>query len=191
MRPPSRRARCESMKKLRVLDPHRTRTVLSVCALLCGMNALLAALFFPGYEAYSVMPPLVFAVWFVRRDRKREVSWMVALRECQVVSASLDTNAAHLDIWPRSEEVFIVDERRRRRSSPQMLAGSIRTIAVPSPSPDLLLRARDWLDDDTRIDVSISVRVHSGATRVEDVELLEGTVFSHRFSVNKATSESD
>ena len=177
------------MKKLRVLDPHRTRATLSACALLCGINAVLAAFFFPGYEAYSVMPPLAFAVWFVRRDRKREVSWMVALRDCQVVSASLDTNAAHLDIWPRSEEVFIVDERRRRRSSPQMLSASLRTIAVPSPSPELLLRARDWLDDDTRIDVSISVRVQAGATRVEDVELLEGTTFSHRFSFNKAPSE--
>jgi hypothetical protein len=179
------------MKKLRVLDPRRTRAVLSACAALCGVNALITTFFFPGYEAYSVFPPLLFAFWFVRRDRKREVTWMVALRECQVVAASLDDTAAHLDIWPRSEEVFIVDERRRRRSSPQMLAASLRTIAVPSPSPELLLRARDWLDADTRIDVSISVRVQSGATRVEDVELLEGTAFSHRFSVNKATSESD
>jgi hypothetical protein len=153
------------------------------------VNALLTALLLPGYEAYAVIPPLLFAVWFVRRDRKREVAWMVALRECQVVSASLDTNAAHLDIWPRSEEVFIVDERRRRRSAPQMIAASLRTIAVPSPSPELLLRARDWLDDDTRIDVAISVRVQAGSTRVEDVELLEGTAFSHRFSVRGTATE--
>lgn len=179
------------MKKLRVLDPHRTRAVLSLCAVLCGVNALATAFFFPGYEAYSVVPPLLFAVWFVRRDRRREVSWMVALKECQVVSASLDTTAAHIDIWPRTEEVFIVDERRRRRSTPQVLTASLRTIAVPSPSPELLLRARDWLDDDTRIDVSISVRVQAGATRVEDVELTEAGSYSHRFKVPRASTEAD
>lgn len=165
----------------RTLDPRRTRRVLVGCAVVCGINTILTAFFLPGREALAVLPPLVFALWYVQLDRRREVSWLVALRRCQVVAASLDDAGAHLDIWPASEEIFVVDSRRRRRSPSQHVAASLRTIAVPEPSPELLMRAREWLDDDRRIDVAIAVRVADGATRIEDVELIdEGFTLRYR-----------
>lgn len=131
----------------------------------------------------GVLPPLVVASLYVAHDRRRDVAWVVALKSCQVVAASMDDAGAHLDVWPAAEEVYVVDEQRRRRAPAQRLAAMLHTIAVPSPPPELLLEARRWLDDDRRIDVAIGVRVASGETVVEDVEITSGD-FKHRYRYN-------
>lgn len=167
----------------RVFDPLRTRRVLISCAVWCGLDTLLLALLAPGLEALGVLPPLLVAALYVLNDRRRDVAWVVSLKGCQVVAASLDDSGAHLDVWPAAEEVFVVDEHRRRRTPAQKMATMLRTIAVPEPSPELLLRARSWLDDDKRIDVAIAVRVASGETTVEDVEIRSGD-FRHRYRLD-------
>lgn len=98
-----------------------------------------------------------------------------------MVAASVDKVGAHIDVWPSHEELFVVNARGRRSTPKRVNEATLRTIAVPAPPPELLLRARSWLDDDTRIDVQLSVLVVGGITNVSSVKLQDGPGFEHVF----------
>ena len=169
------------MRSSKVLDPRRSRLILACSAAACGVLTTVLALTQSGLTALGPVIPLCFATWYVRRDNKRDVSWEVSLKDCQVVAASVDKVGAHIDVWPSHEELFVVNARGRRSTPKRVNEATLRTIAVPAPPPELLLRARSWLDDDTRIDVQLSVLVVGGITNVSSVKLQDGPGFEHVF----------
>lgn len=157
-----------------VFDPVRTRRVLIGCSISCVVLTFPLSWVHPWLGVAGVVPPLLYAWWYSRKDRRRDVAWLLQLQNCQVVSASVDAVGAHVDVWPTREEMYLVDGAGRRRTPARRMEATLRTIAVPDPTPELLTRTRRWLDDDERIEVAIRVRRRGESVRVERIDLLQG-----------------
>lgn len=171
--------------KLDVYDPVKTRRILLWCALSCAALSLTLTFYHPPFGVLAVIPPVLYAWDYTKKDKKRDVAWLLRLNDCQVVAVSLDDEAAHVDVWPREEELFVVNKTGQQRTPSQLVNASFRTIALPDPTLELLARTTRWLDSDERINVTINVRKSGEVVFVERINLHDG-VWSH--SVQQSTT---